>query len=162
MLFRSDAEEMETINYAYVVDPHGIMLGVLSLRDLVLARGDKPVDEVMSQNVIAVEDTEGQEEVARLAAKYDLLAVPVIDRSRRVIGIITVDDVVDVIEEEAARDVQQMGAVAPLDYSYFNTSFWAFVGKRAPWLVFLFIAGDRKSTRLNSSHIQKSRMPSSA
>jgi magnesium transporter len=138
---RRDAEEMETINYAYAVDSHGTLLGVLSLRDLVLAKGDKKIAEVMEANVIAVSDTEEQAEVVRMATKYDLIAVPVIDRSRRFVGIITVDDVVDVIEEEATKDAQQMGAVAPLEHSYFQTSFWGFVAKRAPWLVFLFIAG---------------------
>jgi magnesium transporter len=138
---RRDAEEMETINYAYAVDEHGTLLGVVSLRDLVISRGDKRIAEIMKPNTIAVDDNEDQEEVVRLAAKYDLIAVPVIDRNRHMVGIITVDDVVDVIEEEATKDAQQMGAVAPLEHTYFNTSFWSFVRKRAPWLAFLFVAG---------------------
>lgn len=149
-IIRRDAEEMETINYAYVVDPHGVLLGVVTLRDLVLAKGDKQIAEVMRSAVIAVDDTEPQTEVARVAQKYDLLAVPVIDRSRRIVGIVTVDDVVDVLEEEATKDAQQMGAVAPLEHSYFQTSFWGFVAKRAPWLIFLFIAGFVTSAAMKS------------
>ncbi len=136
---RRDAAEMETINYAYAVDEHGTLLGVVSLRDLVLSKGDKKIAEIMTPTAIAVDDNEDQEEVVRLAAKYDLLAVPVIDRNRRIVGIITVDDVVDVIEEEATKDAQQMGAVAPLEHGYFQTSFWDFVRKRASWLIVLFL-----------------------
>lgn len=145
---RRSAAEMETIYDAYAVDPHGTLLGVVSLRDLVVAPEKKLISEVMEPNVIAVNADDDQEEVARVIAKYDLLAVPVIDRSRRIVGIITVDDVVDVIEEEATEDVQKLGAVEPLEASYFQTRFWEFVRKRGPWLVVLFIAGLGTSTAM--------------
>ena len=140
-IIRGEAAEMETINNAYAVDPHGILLGVVSLRDLVLARADKKIADIMEPNVMAVGDEDPDNEVIRIAAKYDLIAVPVLDRNRHIVGIITVDDVVDVIEEKADEEVQRIGAVAPLTDTYFQTSFWSFVFKRAPWLMFLFVAG---------------------
>jgi magnesium transporter len=140
-VIRREAEEMETITYAYVVDRHGILQGVLSLRDLVLARADKKISDVMQPHVITVNDDDDQHEVVRVATKYGLMAVPVIDRSRRIVGIVTVDDVVEVIEEKQDEEMQRVGAVAPLEDTYFKTSFWSFVSKRAPWLVFLAIAG---------------------
>lgn len=145
---RRSAAEMETIYEAYAVDPHGTLLGVISLRDLVIAPADKLISDIMEPNVIAVAVDSDQEEVARLIAKYDFLALPVIDRSRRIVGIVTVDDVVDVIEEEATEDVQKLGAVEPLEDTYFQTTFWAFVRKRAPWLIILFIAGFATSSAM--------------
>ncbi|MBI4510944.1 MAG: magnesium transporter [Deltaproteobacteria bacterium] len=136
---RKSAEEMETIYDAYAVDPHGTLLGTVSLRQLVLAPADKTIADVMEPNVIAVDVEADQEEVARVIAKYDFLALPVIDRSRRIVGIVTVDDVVDVLEEEATEDVQRLGAVEPLEHAYFQTGFWEFVRKRSSWLVVLFL-----------------------
>ncbi len=147
---RRDAENMETINHAYAVDPNGVLLGVVSLRDLVLARADRKISEIMEPNVIAVTDEDPDGEVVRVAAKYDLIDIPVLDRNRRIVGIITVDDVVDVIEEKADEEAQKIGAVAPLEDTYFHTSFWAFVAKRAPWLVVLFVAGFATSAAMRS------------
>jgi magnesium transporter len=147
---RREAAEMETIANAYAVDPNGTLLGVVSLRDLVLARADKKINDIMEPHVIAVADEDPDNEVVRIAAKYDLIAVPVLDRNRRIVGIITVDDVVDVIEEKADEEMQRVGAVAPLEDTYFQTSFTSFVIKRAPWLVFLFVAGFATSAAMKS------------
>jgi magnesium transporter len=138
-IIRRDAQDMETINYAYVVDSHGILLGVMSLRDLVLAKGDKKIEEVMQPNVITVNDTDDQAEVARVAGKYGLIAVPVLDRTRRIVGIITVDDVVDVVEEEATEDIQKFGGMEALDAPYLRIGFFHMVRKRAGWLAALFL-----------------------
>jgi magnesium transporter len=138
---RQSAAEMETIYDAYAVDPNGILLGVVSLRDLVTSPAAKTIAEVMEPNVIAVPDEADQEEVARLIAKYDLFAIPVLDQSRRIVGIITVDDVMDVVQQEATEDVQKLGAVEPLEAGYFQTGFLEFVRKRSLWLIILFIGG---------------------
>jgi magnesium transporter len=140
-IVRASAADMETIYDAYAIDPHGTLLGVVSLRDLVLAPVDKSIAAVMEPNVIATTVEADQAEAARLIAKYDLFALPVLDDLRRIVGIVTVDDVVDVLQEEANEDVQKLGAVEPLEDTYFQTTFWDFVKKRAPWLTFLFIAG---------------------
>ncbi len=137
-LVRTSAEEMETIYAAYAVDPNGVLVGVVSLRDLVIAKGERTILETMEPNVISLEAESDKGEAARLIAKYDLLALPVTDRAHRLVGIITVDDVVDLIQEEAGEDVQKLGGVAPLEGSYFETGFWEFVRKRATWLVVLF------------------------
>lgn len=137
---RTNAAEMETIYQLYVVDRHGTLVGVVSLRDLVLSPLERELDELMNPNIVTIGVEDDQEEVARLIAKYDLIALPVIDRSFRILGIVTVDDVMDVVEDEATEDVHRLGAVDPLDTSYLNTSMGQLVMARAPWLVGLFVA----------------------
>jgi magnesium transporter len=137
---RAIAAEMETIYQAYAVDPHGTLLGVVSLRDLVTSPADRKLDEILNPNIVTVAVEADQEEVARLIAKYDLLALPVVDRAHRIVGIITVDDAIDVVEEEATEDVQKLGAVEPLEGAYIATPFWELVRARAPWLIVLFVA----------------------
>ncbi len=136
---RRVAMDMETIYEAYVVDDNQTLLGAISLRDLVTSPADVPVTKVMTANVISLRAESPQEEVARVIAKYDLLALPVTDRGRRMLGVITVDDAVDIIAEEAAEDVQKMGAVSPIQTPYLETPFWVFVKKRVFWLVALFL-----------------------
>jgi magnesium transporter len=139
-LVRKNAAEMETIYSAYAVDIHGTLLGVVSLRDLVTSAANKPIDTIMNPNIVSTPVEADQEEVARLIAKYDLLALPVVDRSHRIVGIITVDDIIDVVQEEATEDVQKLGAVEPLDERYIDTPIWDLIRARAPWLVVLFVA----------------------
>ncbi|MBT8494665.1 MAG: magnesium transporter [Deltaproteobacteria bacterium] len=139
-MVRQDAEEMETIYQAYAVDINGTLLGVVSLRDLVTSPADKSIDAVMNPNVVSVPAEADQEEVARLIAKYDLLALPVVDRNHRILGIITVDDVIDVLQEEATEDIHSLGAVDPLEDRYIDTPMWDLVKARAPWLIVLFVA----------------------
>ncbi len=139
-LVRRNAAEMETIYQAYAVDSHGTLLGAISLRDLVTSPADRSVDEIMNPNIVTTNVEDDQEEAARLIAKYDLLALPVVDRSHHIIGIITVDDVVDVIHEEATEDAHKLGAVEPLEQPYLSTPIWELVRARAPWLVILFVA----------------------
>ena len=138
-IVRRDAQEMETIYQAYAVDPHGTLLGAVSLRDLVLSPAHRTIDELMEPNIVTVAVDADQEEAARLIAKYDLLALPVVDRSHRIVGIVTVDDIIDVVEEEATEDVQKLGAVEPLELPYNSTPIWHLVRARAPWLVVLFV-----------------------
>jgi magnesium transporter len=139
-LIRDTAADKETIYQAYAVDQNQTLLGVVSLRDLVVSPADRLISEIMEPNIVSVVTEDDQEEVARIIAKYDLLALPVVDRHHRIAGIITVDDIIDVVEEEATEDVQKMGAVEPLDQSYVMTPFWELVRARAPWLVVLLVA----------------------
>ena len=139
---RQVAAEMETIYYAYAVSPEGGLRGVVSLRDLVTARGDQPISELMeAEHLITVRADADQEEAARTISKYDFLALPVVDDAGHILGIVTVDDVVDVVQEEATEDLQKMAAVAPLEESYFRSSFFRVVRSRAGWLIFLFVSG---------------------
>lgn len=137
---RRTAMEMETIYQAYAVDQNATLLGVVSLRELVVARDDRTVQDLMNPNIIAVNAEEDQEEVARLIAKYDFLALPVVDRSHRIVGIITVDDVIDVVEEEATEDAQKMAAVEPIEHPYMAAPVWGLVKARSRWLIALFCA----------------------
>jgi magnesium transporter len=140
-IIRDTAADKETIYQAYATDQNHTLLGVVSLRDLVISPAERTISEIMEPNIVSVQAGDDQEEVARIIAKYDLLALPVVDRHHRIAGIITVDDIIDVVEEEATEDVQKLGAVEPLDQPYITTPFLQLVRARAPWLVVLFVAG---------------------
>lgn len=128
----------ETIYYIYVVAYGNKLIGVLSLKDLILADPGQSLAEIMTQNVVNVAPQSDQEEVARIIAQYDLSAVPVVDAHGHMLGVVTVDDVVDVVIEEATEDAQRMAAVEPIEDTYFNTDFWTFIQKRITWLLVLF------------------------
>lgn len=138
---RKVAEEAETINYVYVVDREEKLRGVLSLHRLVLSRPDRPVGELMESDVIDVPVDADQEVAARLLTEHDLLALPVVDPDGRLIGIITQDDVADILEEEATEDIERLGGSQPLDTPYRTASVALLVRRRLGWLLFLFIAG---------------------
>jgi len=137
---RAIAQEMETIYQAYAVDPNSTLLGVISLRDLVTSPKTATLSEIMNPNIITTSATDDQEEVVRLIAKYDLLALPVVDSNHRIVGIVTVDDAIDIAAEEATEDAQKLGAVEPLDGTYLATPFLDLIRARLPWLVILFVA----------------------
>ncbi len=136
---RQQAGRVETIYYAYVLDQDQRLLGVLSLRELFSAEPDKRVTEIMRTNVISVPDLAGQKLVAKVVRESRLLAVPVLDEHKRMVGIVTVDDIVDVVKEEAARDIQNIGGAEALDTPYLHTPFLELVKKRAGWLAILFV-----------------------
>ncbi len=136
---RRQAEHLETIYYAYVLDGQQRLVGVVSFRQLLASPGDRPLIEVMQPEVIAVPDTMDQEEVAQVVAENDLNAIPVIDSEGRMKGIVTVDDVVDVVHEEATEDMQKVGGMSPFDTPYMNTSIVTLIRKRAGWLAVLFL-----------------------
>jgi magnesium transporter len=136
---RRTAAEKETIYEAYAVDPNGTLLGAVSLRDLVLARAGHPIGAIMNADVISVPPEMDQEDVARLFEHYDMLVLPVVDAARKMLGIVTVDDVVKVLKKEQAEDIQKLGAVQPTTQPYFATEFWMFVRKRAGWLIAIFM-----------------------
>jgi magnesium transporter len=138
-LIRKKGAEAETIYYVYTLSAGKRLEGVVSLRDLLLADPNQKVAEVMTSNVIAVPPDMDQEEVAKRIAKYDLYGIPVIDVKSTLLGVITVDDVIDVLTQEQTEDVQRLAGVEPLEASYFQTTFWTFIRKRATWLVILFV-----------------------
>ncbi len=138
---RSVAQEKESIYACYVMDQAGHLLGAVSLRDLVMADLKSPVTEVMRKRPITVNALDDQEEVAKKIGKYNLLAVPVLEKDESVVGFVTVDDVVDVLIEEGTEDILRMAAVEPgaLDKPYMQTSLPVMIRKRASWLVILFL-----------------------
>jgi magnesium transporter len=137
---RLHANDVETINYVYVLDQEQRLLGVLSLRELFNASKDQPVREFMRSDYTAVSDNMDQESVAALFARLDLIAIPVIDSENRMRGIITVDDIVDVVTEEASEDIQKLGGTEALHAPYMAVSFGTMIRKRAGWLAVLFIS----------------------
>ncbi|WP_437790128.1 magnesium transporter [Sorangium sp. So ce693] len=138
-LRRQAQEQLETIYYAYVLDQEQRLLGVVSFRDLITARSDKALSEVMRRDVISVPDTLDQEAVARVIAQHDLNAIPVVDAEGRIKGIVTVDDIVDVVQSAATEDIQKLGGMEALDTPYMKTGMVALVKKRAGWLSALFL-----------------------
>jgi magnesium transporter len=133
--------ELETIYYTYVLQPDHTLVGIVSFREMFSAPGSQLVRDVMLTEYVAVPEAMDQEDVARLFAEYDVLALPVIDESGRMKGIVTVDDIVDVVEEEATEDAHKFGGLAALDLPYLRTDFFAIVQKRAGWLILLFLGG---------------------
>jgi magnesium transporter len=134
------APDKETIYYVYVLDGQRRLLGVVSLRDLILARRQTLLRDLMERDVLCVRATDDREKVAQEIARYDLLAIPVVDDEGRLVGIVTYDDVIDVVVEEATEDVHRMGAVGPLEEGYLEARFVNIWRKRAFWLALLFVA----------------------
>jgi magnesium transporter len=128
----------ELLSTLYVLDA-GVLVGVLSLRELILGEPAAPIAIYMTDGVVKVGPETDQEEVARTIAKYDLAAVPVVDTHGHMLGVVTVDDVVDVVIEEANEDAQKMAAVVPVDKAYLDIDFATFVRSRVTWLVALFL-----------------------
>ncbi len=137
------AERLETIYYIYVVDDTNHLRGVVSTRMLVSSIGkqDRLLGDLMNTDVVTVNANDDQKIVTQRVAKYDLLAIPVVDAQNHMLGIITHDDVIDVVIEEAAEDVQRIAAVAPLSDSYTRTAILTLSWKRGMWLGILFFAG---------------------
>jgi Mg2+ transporter (mgtE) len=137
---RSTGIDKETINVCYVTDPQKHLLGIVTLRQLILADPEDKIKDLMDENVITVHTLDDQEEVAKQFQKYDFEAMPVVDNENRLVGIITVDDVMDIIEEEATEDIEMMAAITPTDQPYTKTTVWETYKKRIPWLMLLMIS----------------------
>lgn len=136
---RTEAPEAETIYYTYVIDEDKKLVGVISLRDLIVSEEDWLISDVMNERVVSVSVGEDQEEVARMVRDYDFLALPVVDFQDHLLGIITVDDIMDVMEEEASDDYSKLAAIADVDSPDENA--FASAKKRLPWLVILLFLG---------------------
>jgi magnesium transporter len=132
-------EKVETLSYTYVLDPHQKLLGVVSFRQLFSAPGDKHVADVMVTDLVTVPEEMDQEAVGRVFAQHDLVAVPVVDAEGRMKGIVTIDDIVDVVQEEATEDIQKLGGMQALEAPYLQVGLWEMVKKRAGWLTVLML-----------------------
>jgi magnesium transporter len=146
--------ELETAYYLYVVDDQDHLRGIVSVRKLILAMKtpELRVTDLMERAVVAVNVAEDQEEVARKVARYDFLAIPVVDDEAHMLGIITHDDIIDVVREEAVEDAQRLAAVAPLEHGYLETQLLTLVWKRGVWLMILFFAGLVAAKTLGNYH----------
>lgn len=138
-LRRQTRERVENIYYAYVLDSHQKLLGVVSLRELVTATPDKKIRDLMRAEVVTATAETDQETLSNLFATHDLTMIPVVNEEGIIQGVVAVDDIVDVVREEATEDIQKIGGVAALDAPYLQTTFKQMVIKRAPWLIILFL-----------------------
>ncbi len=132
--------DMETINILYVTDPQRKLLGALSVRDLLLADEDDLIGDLMDPNVVYASTMEDKEDVAQALSKYDLLALPIVDLESRLVGIITFDDAMDVIEEATTEDFEKMAAMLPSDRPYLRTGIFDTWKARLPWLMILMLS----------------------
>lgn len=132
--------DSETINICYVLDARRRLVGTVALRYLLLSGGDEIIGDFMHENVISIHTHMDQEQVAAQFKKYDFTAMPVVDNENRMVGIITVDDIVDILEEEATEDMEKMAAILPSDKPYMRTTVWETYRKRIPWLLLLMIS----------------------
>ena len=132
--------QTETINSCYVIGVHRKLLGIVTIRDLLLNPKDAILEDIMDENVISANTLDDKEEVANLFEKYDFIAVPIVDTENRLVGIVTFDDAIDVLQEEATEDIEKMAAILPSDKSYFRTSVFTTFKARIPWLLLLMIS----------------------
>ncbi len=145
---RQVAQEAETINYVYVTDGEDQLLGVLSLRNLVLSPPDRLVEDLMVRDAVSVPVMADQEFAARTLNEHNLLAIPVVDEAGRLLGIITADDVADILELEATEDIERLGGSQPLDEPYLGASVFLLWRKRIVWLLLLFFGAAYTTTVL--------------
>ena len=144
-IIRKNGLDKETIYTCYVIDDKKHLVGVLPLRTLLFADEDKMVEELMEEDVISIATLDDQEEAANLFRKYSFIALPVVDGENRLVGIITVDDIVDVIDEETTEDMEKMAALLPSDEEYLKTPVTKLARNRIVWLCVLMISGTLSS-----------------
>jgi magnesium transporter len=147
---RSLSETSEIIYYLYVTDVSRHLTGIVSLRDLVVSPPDKTLGEIMTRDAICVHTDTDREEVARTIQRYDLLALPVVDREQRLVGVVTVDDVIDILEQEATEDIYALGGVQSDGEKYFQTNLVTVARKRVVWLFVLLITNTVTGTIIKS------------
>lgn len=139
-------EDAETLQYLYVVDRQDRLLGVVPLRLLVLSQPQTTIESIMDPEVVSVPVNIDQEELAEMVSRYDFNAIPVVDLDGRLLGVVTVDDVLDILEEEATEDIQRLGGSEPLDQPYFSVSLFQVFRKRVGWLLLLFVGATLTGT----------------
>ena len=146
---RRTGTDKETINVCYVVDPARKLLGIVSLRTILLSDEDDSIEDIMDPNVISVTTLEDKEDVAQTFSKYNFIALPVVDKENRLVGIITVDDAIDVMEEETTEDFEKMAAMLPSDKPYLKTGVLETWKARIPWLLILMLSATFTGIILN-------------
>ena len=139
-------EDTETFHYLYAVDRENRLIGVVPLRELILSKPDATIESIMSRDVVSVPVTADQEELAELVSRYDYFVIPVVDLENHLLGVVTVDDVLDIFEEEATEDIQRLGGSEPLEQPYFAVSTFQVFRKRVGWLLLLFVAATLTGT----------------
>lgn len=132
--------DSETVNVCYVLDSSRVLVGTVALRYLLIHGPEEVIGDFMNENVISLKTVTDQEEAAQMFQKYDFTAMPVVDTENRMVGIVTIDDVVDIIEEEATEDMEKMAAIVPNDRTYFRTSVFQTYKSRMPWLLVLMVS----------------------
>ncbi|MGN0450378.1 MAG: magnesium transporter [Ruminococcus sp.] len=147
---RRTGVDKETIYTCYVTDNNNKLIGISTVKDLLLADDDDLVKDLMEENVISVNTLDDQEQVAQMFSNYNFLALPVVDNENRLVGIVTIDDAIDVIQEEATEDIEKMAAVLPSDKPYMRTSVWGIYRKRIPWLLVLMLSATFTSAIISS------------
>ncbi len=147
-VIRSVAEDSESIYTCYVTDERRVLGGVVTLRELLMAPDDELVSELMSTDIITAHTTEDQEEAVQRIMRYDFISLPVVDQEGRLVGVVTVDDVMDVMEEEATEDIEKMAAIVPTDKPYFQTGVFETWKHRIPWLLLLMVSATFTGTIL--------------
>lgn len=150
---RKTATEKETINVCYVTDNSRHLIGVLSLRELLLSKDTALIGDIMETNTICVGTLEDQEKVAEYFGKYDFIVLPVVDKDNRLVGIVTVDDALDVLTEEATEDISKIAAITPTDTPYLKTGVFEIFRSRIPWLLLLMLSST--FTGLIITHFEK-------
>ena len=147
---RRTGVDKETIYTCYVNDENNHLIGITTVKDLLLANDDDVVKDMMEENVISVHTLDDQEQVAQMFSNYDFLALPVVDNEQRIVGIVTIDDAIDVIQEEATEDIEKMAAVLPSDKPYMKTGVFGIYRKRVPWLLILMLSATFTSMIITS------------
>lgn len=147
---RRTGVDKETIYTCYVTDNNNKLIGISTVKDLLLADDDDFVKDLMEENVISVNTLDDQEQVAQMFSNYNFLALPVVDNENRLVGIVTIDDAIDVIQEEATEDIEKMAAVLPSDKPYMKTSVLGIYRKRIPWLLVLMLSATFTSAIISS------------
>ena len=138
---RRNGFDKETINNCYVTKRDRTLVGVVSLRMLVLEKDEtRRIEDMMDTNVVSVTTSTDREETSQMFEKYGYLAIPVVDNEGRLVGIVTIDDAITILQEEASEDIAKMNAIAPTDKPYFKLSLWDLYRSRAPWLLFLMVS----------------------
>ena len=137
---RRQSEDKETINLLFVTDEVRRLEGIISLREILTGKDDEMIGDIMETDIISVKTHDDQADVAEMFKKYDLLSMPVVDNENRLVGIITIDDVVDVIEEETTEDIYKMAAMAPSEDSYMSTGAFTLAKNRVVWLLVLMLS----------------------
>ncbi len=137
---RKTGPDRETIYTCYAINENRVLCGVISLKDIILAKSDQKISHIMSENVYKVHTTDDQEEAAKAIQKYDFLSLPVVDSENRLVGIITVDDILDIVEEEATEDFHKMAAIQLPEERYFRAGYFKQLSGRVGWLFILVLA----------------------
>jgi len=147
---RGLAKASEVVYYIYVIDASRHLLGTISLRDLVIASPERKLSQIMTRDLVSVDTDTDQEEVGRLIQRYDLLAIPVVDREKRLVGVVTIDDVLDILQQEATEDIYALGGLQSDKDNYFQLNLLTVARKRVVWLFVLLLTNTITATIINS------------